>query len=177
MPPQKTSPATTQAKSRVAKASPARVFDTLPLSEPWMIAWAVGTLTTGSAEESCAVACVSLADFADARRCDPVFDKLCGMLDQIADLRATGKLHAAAIKGDARAQALYYARVRDLVLPKVAASQPAETMMTATIAEAMIAAGLLAAATAAAAAPGASQPAIPRDWRSKPPATSTSWTR
>ncbi len=165
-------PATTKTTNRDAEASPSRVFATLALSEPWMPKWAESTLTTGSTEESCVIARVSLADFADARDRDHVFGDLCRMLDRIADLRITDKLRAAAIRGDLRAQALYHARVRDLVLPEVA-GPPAETTITAAIAEAMIAAGLLAAE--AAATPEASPPALPSDWRSKPPATS--WTR
>lgn len=171
--PWNTNPATTtKITSRDAKASPSRAFASLALSETWMPRWAERALTAGTAAEACAVARMSLADFADARDRDPVFGDLCRMLDMIADLRITEKLRAAANRGDLRAQALYYARARVLILPEVAAPI-AETTMTAPIAEAMIAAGLLAAATAAASA--ASPPAPPSDWRSKPPATS--WTR
>lgn len=173
--PWNTNPATTtKITSRDAKASPSRAFASLALSETWMPRWAERALTAGTAAEACAVARMSLADFADARDRDPVFGDLCRMLDMIADLRITEKLRAAAAanRGDLRAQALYYARARVLILPEVAAPI-AETTMTAPIAEAMIAAGLLAAATAAASA--ASPPAPPSDWRSKPPATS--WTR
>ena len=177
MPPQRTlpattkQPATTQATNHDPEASPPRAFATLALSEPWMPGWAESTLRTGSAEESCAVARVSLANFADARDRDPIFGDLCRMLDQVADLRITETLRRAANRGDLRAQGLYFARARALVLPEVAAP-PAEATMTAPIAEAMIAAGL---AAAAANAPSASPPALPSDWRSKPPATS--WTR
>jgi hypothetical protein len=165
MPPRKTKLATTKAAKGNANASPSRDFATLALSEPWMPKWAESALTTGSAEEACVAVLVSLADFADARHRDPVFDDLCRMLDQLADLRITEKLRAEAICGNIRAQTLYYARVRDLVLPDDA-SQPAETMISAAIAEAMISAGLLAASIAPA-APGASPPALPQAWQSK----------
>ncbi len=166
MPLQNTQPATTETTKRDAEPSASRAFATLALSEPWMPGWAETCLRTGGAEEACGVARVSLADFADARQRDLVFGDLCRMLDRIADLRIAGKLRAAAIGGDLRAQAMYYARVRDLVLPEVA-GPAAETTITAAIAEAMIAAGLLAAA--ALPAPGASPPALPQAWQSKPP--------
>ena len=135
-----------RADAEPAAPAPSRVFAGLALSEPWMTAWTDGVLATGSVEEACAAVHVSLADFADARGRDPVFDDLCRRLDRIADLRIAEKLRVDAMRGDIRAQTLYYARVRDLILPE-AAKPSSETMIDATVAEAMLSAGLLAAST------------------------------
>jgi hypothetical protein len=140
-------------KAKAASTPPAsRAFAALALSEPWMRAWAELSLNAGGTEAACKKVEVSLADFADARRRDPGFDDLCRTLDQIVDLRIMEKLRTEAIQGDARAQALYYARVRELVLPPV--DDPVDdTPLPPSVAEAMISAGLAAAAALAEAAP------------------------
>jgi hypothetical protein len=167
--PQKMKTATQKTTNPTSEAFPSRAFAALTLSETWMIDWAESVLSSGSAEDACVVAQVSLADYADARKRDPLFDDLCRALDQAADLRITEKLRVEAIRGDLRAQALYYARVRELVFPDD--GQPAESPLSAAVAEAMIRAGLIA-AEAANATPPASPPRPPERLAIKPPVNS-----
>ena len=122
-------------------APPCSLFADLGLTRAWMPGWASEAVHSGDVEAACASVGVSLAEFAEARGQDPAFDELCRMHDQIVDLRIMEKLRADALRGDARALALYFGRVREIVLHAEDARQ-ADDLVSAEVAERMIRAGL-----------------------------------
>lgn len=116
-------------------ARPGREF-----SAPWMGPWVEVATRTASLEAACLEAGVSLGEVLEGRLADRAFDEACRLQALVADLKITEALRANAMKGEPRAQALYFGRVRDLVLsdePEGFASA-----FTAEVAEAMVRAGL-----------------------------------
>ena len=151
MPPRKTTTETTtppklspRAQADADAPGPtARAFADLGLSEPWMREWAGLALRDGGPGLACARVAVAPADFAAARRRDRAFDGLCRDLDRVVDATIADTLRTGAVRGDARAQSLYHARARILVLPPE--DPDAAPPLPASVAAAMISAGLAAA--------------------------------
>jgi hypothetical protein len=116
-------------------------FENLLFSAPWMNTWAAEAATTGSIELACKAANVSLAQFSAARRTDREFDEVVLAHERVVDLMITDKLCNQAIQGDARSQALYYNKVREL-MRGTDDGGPAEAYLSAAVAEAAIRAAL-----------------------------------
>lgn len=71
---------------------------------------------TASIASACQAVGVTLRDYQEARLTDLAFEEACRVLDQVMDLRITDALRILAVEGDARSMALYFGKVRDLVL-------------------------------------------------------------
>jgi hypothetical protein len=127
--------ATAKRKSRV-KAEPEPMHD-LKFSREWMTKCIDTAILTGSIEEGCRVANVSIAVFLRGRREDPNFDTACRLHEEVADLRITDTLCTVAMNGDIRSQSLYFARVRERNVGN-STQQPADECLSAAEAEAAL---------------------------------------
>lgn len=81
-------------------------------SQPWMMDWVNAAAVTQSLKMLNEAVGITMWDYHQGRMLDPDFDAAALIYDQILDLIVLSSVRDNAIEGDARAQVLYFARVR-----------------------------------------------------------------
>ena len=131
------------------------------MSQPWMVAWIDAALISGHLVAACKETGVTLAAVHQARRSDAAFAEAYRLCDEVADLRVADSVRNGAAGGDPRSQALYFAKVRDVVLG-AEEDRRAGDVLAPEVAEAMVFAGLEAAGALPRNRPGRPSPSSSR---------------
>jgi len=77
--------------------------------------WIETATRTGNLVDACKAASVSLVDVREARQSVPAFNEACHLYDEVIDLMICDAVRGYAVKGDPRAQTLYFNQVRSLI--------------------------------------------------------------
>jgi hypothetical protein len=99
--------------------------------------WIETATRTGSLGDACKAASVNLVDVRVARQSVPAFNEACRLYDEVIDLRICDAVRGYAVKGDLRAQGLYFNQVRGLIFGEADAPD-ADLILTSEGAEALI---------------------------------------
>ena len=115
--------------------------------QKWLIVAAGAT----DVSEVCEKSQTSIADYLEGRMVDREFDAACRIVEQVVELRIIENVRGQAVKGDLRAQALYFKVVRRPAFTPDFASwhtppplPPPGDPISAEVADAMLIAGLAA---------------------------------
>jgi hypothetical protein len=94
------------------RARRAAVWPAVKHSRPWMDGWLEAAATSQSVEQANTAVNINMFDYHCGRMEDPGFDAAALIFDQILDQLVLFSVRDAAIRGDVKAQLLYYNKAR-----------------------------------------------------------------